>query len=285
MNQSANARLGVGMMLCASLLFSTGGLLCKLIPWSPLAINGARSLLSLIVFAVFLKLTHHRLIWNRTVLLGAVSTFAMTTLYVVANKLTTAANTIILQYTAPVWIILFMAVLFRVRPTRRDLITAAAVFAGILCFFLDSVSAGSPAGNVCAVLSGMFYAILFLLNQFPNGDSLSSLFFGQMISAVCLSPLVVQETNFETQTLIAVLLLGVFQVGAAYICFSIGTKHTNPLSASLINGIEPVLNPVLVAVFWGETITPVSLLGAAIVLVSVLTYNILGVRSAAQNQT
>ena len=128
MNQSANARLGVGMMLCASLLFSTGGLLCKLIPWSPLAINGARSLLSLVVFAVFLKLTHHRLIWNRTVLLGAVSTFAMTTLYVVANKLTTAANTIILQYTAPVWIILFMAVLFRVRPTRRDLITAAAVY-------------------------------------------------------------------------------------------------------------------------------------------------------------
>ena len=277
-----SSHFGPFMMLCAALLFSTGGLLCKFIPWSPLTINGVRSLFSTLVFLIYFRATHHKLKFNRTVLFGALCMTGVTTLFIIANKMTTAANAIILQYTAPVWIILFMALLFRVRPTRRDLITAAAVFAGILCFFLDSVSAGSPAGNICAVLSGMFYGILFLLNQFPNGDSLSSLFFGQLISAVCLSPLVVRETNFETQTLIAVVLLGVFQVGVAYICFSIGTKHTNPLSASLINGIEPVLNPVLVAVFWGETITPVSLVGAAIVLVSVLTYNILGVRSTAQ---
>jgi drug/metabolite transporter (DMT)-like permease len=265
------------MMLCASLLFSTGGLLCKYIPWSPLAINGVRSVLALAVFALFFRLSHHRLRWNRTVFWGALSTLGVTTLYITANKLTTAANTIILQYTAPVWIILFMALFFHTRPGKTDLLTTAAVFAGILCFFLDSLSAGSLFGNLCAVFSGMFYGILFLLNQFPDGDSLSSLFFGQILSAVCFSPLVLRETNFEPQTLIAVILLGVFQVGVAYICFSIGTKHTNPLSAALINGIEPVLNPVLVAIFWGETITPLSLVGAVIVLIAVLLYNLFGV--------
>ncbi|MDO5547603.1 MAG: EamA family transporter [Eubacteriales bacterium] len=282
MTTNSSSRLGIGMMLCASLLFSTGGLLCKMIPWSPLAINGVRSLLSLAVFALFFRLAHHKLKWNRTVFLGALSTLGVTTLYIMANKLTTAANAIILQYTAPIWIILFMALWFHVRPTKPDLITAAVVFAGILCFFLDSLAAGSLLGNLCAIFSGMFYGILFLLNQFPDGDSLSSLFFGQVFSVVFLSPMVLRESNFAPQTLCAIVLLGVLQVGIAYICFSIGTKHTNPLSAALINGIEPVLNPVLVAVFWGETITPLSFAGAVIVLIAILVYNLWGVLHEAE---
>ena len=268
------------MMLCAALLFSTGGLLCKFIPWSPLAINGVRSLFSTVVFVIYLRATHHKLKINRTICFGALCMTGATTLFIVANKMTTAANAIILQYTAPVWIILFMALWFHIRPTKRDIMTCVIVFAGISCFFLDSLGSGNWMGNLIAVLSGVFYGMLFLLNQFPEGDSISSMVFGQIISAVLMTPTVVQENVFTPQVLITVFLLGFFQVGIAYLCLSIGTKYTHPVSASLITGIEPILNPIWVAIFWGETITPLSMIGAAIVIIAVLVYNVLSLFGA-----
>ena len=250
-----SSHFGPFMMLCAALLFSTGGLLCKFIPWSPLTINGVRSLFSTLVFLIYFRATHHKLKFNRTVLFGALCMTGVTTLFIIANKMTTAANAIILQYTAPVWIILFMALLFHVRPTKLDIATCAIVFAGILCFFLDSLGSGSMVGNVIAVLSGVFYGGLFLLNQFPEGDAVSYMVLGQIISAVLMAPMIVRETVFTPSVLLAVFLLGFFQVGVAYLCFSIGTKYTRPVSASLIAGIEPILNPILVAVFlWQDPI-------------------------------
>ncbi|HIV68922.1 MAG TPA: EamA family transporter [Candidatus Butyricicoccus stercorigallinarum] len=284
MSFKQSPHFGPFMMLCAALLFSTGGVLCKYIPWSPLAINGVRSLFSALVFALYFRITHHKLKCNRTVLCGALCMTGVTTLFIVANKLTTAANAIILQYTAPVWIILFMALLFHVRPTRRDILTCAVVCAGILCFFLDSLSSGSLIGNIIAVISGVFYGGLFLLNRFPEGDALSSMVLGQVLSFLLLAPTVVQETVFTPQVWGAVFVMGFFQVGVAYLCFSIGTKYTNPVSASLIAGIEPILNPILVAIMWGETIAPLSLLGAAIVVAAILAYQIRGA-SAPSPQT
>lgn len=277
-----SAYFGPAMMLLAALFFSTGGLLCKLIPWSPLTINGVRSLLSLTVFASYLKLTHHKLRCNRTILFGALCMIGMSTLYIVANKTTTAANAIILQYAAPIWIILFLALFFHTKPTKRDLITCAFVFFGIIFFFLDSLSSGNMMGNLFAIGSGIFYAGMFLLNQFPDGDAISSMVIGQIVSSIFMAPLVIHETVFTPPTLAAVLVLSIVQVGLAYVCFSIGIKYTPPVSASLIASIEPVLNPILVAVFCGEMITPLSLIGAAIVLLAILIYNIIGALSTKQ---
>ena len=274
-------RFGTLMMLGASLCFSTGGILCKFIPWSPLTISGVRSIFSLLVFGLYLLLAHHKLKFNPTVLFGALCMFGVSTLFIVANKLTTAANAIILQYTAPVWIILFMAVLFHVRPKKLDVITIFIVVAGIVCFFLDSIGSGNMMGNICAVLAGMCYAVVFMLNQFPKGDSISSIFFGQVLAAIVLSPNVIHETNFEPKTLIAVFLLGAVQVGCAYIFFSLGTKYIQPVTASLINGLEPVLNPIWVALFYGELITPLSMVGAVIVVGAILVYNVIGARMEA----
>ena len=101
-------RLGTAMVLAASLCFSTGGLLMKLIPWNPLAINGVRNAISSVVIGLYILATHHRIKFNPTVLVGAISMAGVTTLYSIANKLTTAGNTIILQYTAPIWIVILM---------------------------------------------------------------------------------------------------------------------------------------------------------------------------------
>lgn len=246
----------------------------KVIPWNPLAINGARNLIACIVIGLYILATHHKLKFNFTVLMGAISMAGVTTLYAIANKLTTAGNTIILQYTAPIWIVILMYLFFGKKPDRTALISILIVFAGILCFFFEGLSTGKWLGDLLALLSGVFYAGVFMLNSFEKGDALSSVFFGQLACDVFLSPLVLQETDFSAPVLLAVFLLGAVQVGLAYIFFTTGTKYTDPVTASIINALEPILNPVLVAVFYGEMLGKWSLVGAVIVICGIMYYNL-----------
>ena len=277
MNSKINTKvLGTACMLAASLCFSTGGLLMKLIPWNPLAINGARNAIAAIVIGLYILATHHKLKFNPTVLVGAVSMAGVTTLYAIANKLTTAGNTIILQYTAPIWIVILMFLFFGQKPDKTALISILIVFAGILCFFFEGLSTGKWLGDLLALLSGIFYAGVFMLNSFEKGDALSSVFFGQLACGIFLSPLVLRESVFTVPVLLAVFVLGAVQVGLAYIFFTTGTKYTDPVTASIINALEPILNPILVAVFYGEMLGRLSLVGAVIVLAGILYYNLRG---------
>lgn len=258
----------------ASVAFSTGGLLIKLIPWAALAINGARNLIGATVIGIYLTIRRHRLVISRQVLVGALSMIGVTTLFALANKLTTAANTIVLQFTAPVFVILLMAAIYHVRPTKTDLFTCVAVLAGVCLFFADGISAGNWLGNLLALLSGVCYAGVFMMNTGKNADALSSCFLGQLAAGILFTPMCVQETDFSAPVLMAVLALGVIQVGGAYILFSEGIKGTPAVSASLITGLEPVMNPAWVAIFHGETISGLSLAGAVIVFAAILLYNL-----------
>ena len=261
-------------MLSASVCFSLGGLLIKMVPWNPLAINGVRNLIASCVIGLYICFTHHRIKVNFTVLSGAVCMAGVTTMFTIANKLTTAGNAIVLQYSAPIWIILLMFVFFGKKPSRLEAVTIILVLAGILCFFFDSLSTGKIVGDLIAFLSGLFYAGMFMLNQFEKGDPLSSIVIGQFLCGFVLSPMVLRETVFSPSALAAVFILGTVQVGLAYILFSIGTRLTDPVTASIINAMEPILNPILVAVFYGEMLGGLSLIGAAIVVGSILFYNI-----------
>ena len=266
--------MGTAAVLAASLCFSLGGLLMKLIPWNPLAINGVRNVIACTVIGLYIRTIHHKIVFNPTVLMGAVALAGTMTLYAVANKLTTAGNTIILQYTAPIWIIILMYFMFGQKPDRTAITAIIIVLAGILCFFFEGLSTGKWLGDSLALLSGVFYAVVFMLNQFPKGDALSSVFFGQLGCGIFLSPFVLRETDFSPGVLLAVFVLGAVQVGLAYIFFTTGTKYTDPVTASIINAMEPILNPVLVAVFYGEMLGKLSLVGAAIVISGILYYNV-----------
>ena len=270
MNQSK----GIFYVLMAAVLFSIGGLMIKLIPWSPLSINGARNFISVIIIGIYLKVTHHKLVINPAVLFGAVCMTGVTTLYCMANKLTTAANTIVLQFTAPVFVIFLMWLFFRERPKRVDIIASAVVFVGILFFFVDGLSTGHMLGNVLAVLSGVAYAGVFMMNSFEKSDSLSSIFLGQALSAVTCVWFVFGETDFGGAALGGIFALGIFQLALAYIFMAKGLDEVPAVTASLTTAIEPILNPLLVAVFYHEAITPLSLVGAIIVVAAVVGYNV-----------
>ena len=265
---------GIFCVLMAALLFSIGGLCIKLVPWSPLAINGARNLISVILIGIYLKVIHHKIVINPAVLFGAVCMTGTTTLYTIANKLTTAANTIVLQFTAPIFVIFFVWMFFKERPKRMDIAASVVVFIGIICFFIDGLSSGNMLGNVLAVLSGVSYAGVFMMNSFEKSDSLSSIFLGQALSAVTCVWFVFGETNFGVTAIGGIVALGVFQLALAYIFMSKGLDEVPAVTASLTTAIEPILNPLWVALFYHEMITPLAFVGAVIVIVAVVGYNL-----------
>lgn len=263
----------------ASVCFSTGGLFIKLIPWSALAINGARNLIGAAVIGIYLIFTRHRLVFSRQVFIGALSMIGVTTLFTIANKLTTAANAIVLQFTAPVFVIVLMALIYGVKPGRRDIAACAAVLLGVCLFFVDGLQAGNLTGNVIALASGVCYAGVFMMNTGERADAISSSFLGQLTAGILFSPLCMKETDFSPMTILPVLALGIIQVGIAYILFSSGIKNTPPVTASLITGMEPIMNPLWVAIFYKEKVSGFAVVGSVIVVGSILAYNILIARS------
>lgn len=263
------------LIFIAAMLFSLGGLCIKFIPWSGMAINGGRTLLSCMILLAYLRYKRQKLIVSKGTLIGAACIFFTNVLYSYANTMTTAANAILLQFVAPVFIILMMWLFFHEKPKRLDIFACILVFGGIACFVLDGLGSGHLIGDVFALLSGLAYAGVFLMNRIPGGDAFSATILGQMTGAVAGIPFILRETDFSSTTLIAVLVLGVFQMGTAYLFFCSGIKRTTPVTAALIAGVEPIMNPLLVAIFVGEMISPISAIGGVIVLGTIMTYNLL----------
>lgn len=266
---------GTLCVFLAAVLYSIGGLCIKLIPWGGMAINGGRTAIALVVIGAYLAVTRHRPRMNLWVLVGALAVCGTNILFSIANKLTTAANTIVLQFTAPIFVILFSIFLFGKKPKKLDLLACGLVLGGVLLFFIDSLSAGGMLGNILALVSGISYAGVFMLNDMPDSDPISSVFWGDVISAVVGLPFLGYETDFSVHALTALVVLGVFQVALAYILMVEGLKTTPSVTASLVSGIEPVLNPILVAVFYHEMIGPLALVGAMIVVGSMVLYNVI----------
>ena len=192
---AAKQGTGAVFVFLSAVLFSIGGLCVKIVPWSPLAINGARNLIAAAIIGVYLKAVRHRIVVNPAVLFGAICLAGTTTLYCMANKLTTAANAIVLQFTAPVFVIFLSWAFFREKPGRR----------------------GNTLGNILAVLSGVCYAGVFMMNSFPASDSLSSIWLGQTLCAATCVWFAAGESDFGAAAIGGIVALGVFQLALAYI--------------------------------------------------------------------
>ena len=174
----------------------------------------------------------------------------------------------------------FTSILLKKKPTRLDIVAAVFVFVGVICFFIDSLSSGHTLGDMLALLSGVCYSGVFMLNSHEDSDSLSSVLLGMILNVLTGLPFLIAEHPLSAGRNVwaAVLVLGFIQLGLSYVFLTRGLETTPAVPASLISGIEPVLNPVLVALFYGEMLTPLSLVGAAVVFISVLSYNLLRLR-------
>ena len=260
-------------VLAAALLFSSGGAAIKATTLSSWEVAGLRSAIAALVFLAFLPGARA---WpSRRAILNAIAYGATMILFVRATKLTTAANAIFLQSTAPIWIVFLAPRLLGEAVRARDLVFLAVLACGLALFFLDAppafATAPDPvAGNVTAVFSGVAWAFTVVtlrwLERDGPGSSAPALVAGNVFAALVCAPLALPLGPVTTLDLAMIFYLGSFQIGAAYACLTAGVRALPALEASLLLLVEPVLNPLWTFFFHGEIPGRFALAGAAVIL-------------------
>jgi drug/metabolite transporter (DMT)-like permease len=255
-------------LIGAALCWSLAGLLIKAVAWPPLAVAGGRGILA----AAFLYGTNRglRFHFSRDQVVGAVAYAACTVTFCVATKLTTAANAIVLQYTAPIWVALFGAWFLGERATRADWITLVVVFAGMGLFFADGLALAHTVGNTIALISGVCFAgMTIALRKQKDGSPVESIILGNVIGFLIGLPWILRAPALPVQGWTALALLGTVQLGCSYWLYARAIKQVTALEALLIPVIEPILNPIWVLILLHEKPSAYALVGGIIVLTAI----------------
>jgi drug/metabolite transporter (DMT)-like permease len=282
MRDPAHTR-SVGLLVGASLFWSLAGVLFKYVEWPGLAAAAGRGLIA----GTFLLLVCWRSVrftWTPIQLGAALVYTVCTLLFALANKMTTAANAILLQYTAPVWAALLGAWVLRERPTQSDWITVVVVFGGLSLFLYDGLQIGRLAGIFVALGSGIgFAAMPILMRKQPEGATIEPIILGNFCAGLAGLPWLLSAPSLPPSGWLALLLLGVVQLGFAYLLYSRAIRHVTALEAVLIPVLEPVLNPLWVMLALGERPSSSALLGGAIVLGAVTIRAVVSIRHPRAN--
>lgn len=259
---AARARL---YLILTAVGYSTMGGAFKFVDWNPLVISAAEKMFAF--FCLGIARGSFKMRFSRPVLLGAVCSYACTTCFVAANKLTTAANAIVLQYTNPMFVVLLSWLVLRRRAQRRDILLTAVLMGGIALFFLDELSPGHLVGNLLALCSGILMAVNTLYARYSGADVIEYGMVSCLLSVGIGAAAVITEPPVVTAvSLVAVVFLGVISTGIPMILFAKAAPCTPPVETSILLMLDPVLNPLLVALLVGEVPGPWALVGAAVVL-------------------
>ncbi len=276
---------GVLYVLLAATLWSTGGVFIKSVSLDAFQISFWRSLFAALTIVAIVK--PRKISLDSVTFFASLAYAATLVLFVVANKLTTAANAILLQYTAPIYILVLAHIILHERITLLQVGTVALCLVGMAIFFLDRISPEGYLGNALAVLSGVCFAFMtvFLRKQREDNPA-ESLLLGNLLIVFVTGGIVMWQASenpkgvlhpdvyfgfaVSTADSIMVAFLGIFQIGIPYILFTKGMRSLRALDASLVGMLEPVLNPLWVLFVIGETPSLYAVFGGVVIIVAVL---------------
>ena len=271
-------RKGEILMVTCTVLWSVGGLFIKYMSWNPFLIAGLRSIISGIVVLIFMSATGLKLRFRKIAVLSGVMLCGTITCFVVATKITTAANAITLQYIAPAVVLVISAVFLHQKLQKVEVLVVGITFFGIILFFLDKLDYGAMTGNAIAILSGLFYAGMFLINGAIKDEDtkMTGIFLAHVFTILVGVPVGVMMglPVFAAKDILLLILLGVVQLGIPYILCARATSLISPLECSLIGMLEPIMNPLWVALFYGEVPGKFAFMGGIIVITTVTLYTI-----------
>lgn len=262
-------RQAVFFLALTAFLWSTSGLFIKLLPLHPIVISALRSLGTLLVLLLFRR--GHRIVWNRANVVTGVTVCLTILFFVAANKLTTSANAIVLQYTCPVFTLLYSFLLFKTKARKKDLAVVFCTFSGMALFFFENLSPGNLLGNILAIMSGMTFAWMHIHCAMAKSDAFDGIIIGQIFTVLAGLPFLFYfaPPEITVQSGLILLYLGVVQMGLPYVFFGIAMRSATPLDGALITMVEPLFNPVWVFLALGETPGAMALFGGAIVIFSI----------------
>lgn len=270
------------LVLAAAILWSTGGLFIKWVTLSGLELSFGRSLLAAITVAIFTRREGFGL--NKVTALASVLYAALLLLFVLATKETTAANAIFLQYTAPVYLLVFEPLFYKEKFRSRDSIVVIFCVLGMSLFFVGKLRPQDVTGNFLALGSGFCFACYFLLLRHTKARAVnraSSVIYGNLLLVIIAAPAALKVlphiSRFDAA---GIVYLGVVQIGIAYTLFTLAmARGVRSLDAGIVGYVEPVLNPIWVFLAIGERPTSWAILGGAIIVAAVVCHMLLEARS------
>ncbi len=282
MDSFSERRKAILYLALAAILWSTSGLFVKILDWQPISILAGRSFFASIVFLFYLRRIPTRFsMWQ---LLAALMFILTQFLFITSTKLTTAANAIFLQYTMPIYVVLLAYWFLGEKPTRTDWLSMLVIFIGLALFFGDELSAEGFYGNLLAILSGVTGAIMMIsFRAQKNGNPAESNLIAFLFTATLGFPFIMKET-WTVNSWLILAFLGIVQIGFAFIFFTKGIKHIPALEANLIGTLEPVLNPIWVFLFYGESMGGFALVGGLVVLAGVILSAVGSAKSTKEEQ-
>jgi drug/metabolite transporter (DMT)-like permease len=273
--QKGKAALSVAL---AAFLWSSAGLCVKVIDWNPFVIAGFRSFIAGITMLAFIRRPVFTFSFPQ-IAAGVTNTMTMI-LFVSSTKLTTAANAILMQYSAPILVAILGWIILKEKPRWEHWTGLVFISVGICVFFFDKVGEGNRLGDFLALASGLSFALqsVFLRRQ-KDGSPAESIMIAHALAVVLSIPfLCMYPPSFTLKASGAVLFLGVFQVGVASLFFSYGIKRIPVLHAMLIATLEPILNPVWVFLLLGERPSLNAIIGGLIIMASVTFCSLVSAR-------
>lgn len=282
----------IALALCG-LFWSTAGIFIKNVNASSFTIAGFRSLIAFVTFVIALKKLPEFTVRNPRggvdksgtffLWLGGISYSATMILFCAANKMTTSANAVLLQYSYPVYVIIFGPLILGEKNRKSDFITVAGVLVGVLLFFYSDIDAGKLLGNILAALSGVWFAFttIFMRKQKTSGSQ-SSFMLAHLITSVVCIPFYFKGgiASGDWISIICIFALGIFQMAFANLLFARGIGSVTALGASIITMIEPLMNPVWVMIFAGEIPGFLCIVGGTMILGCILFREVVSSRTA-----
>jgi drug/metabolite transporter (DMT)-like permease len=267
------------LLFAAAFLFSTGGAAikgCHLASWQIASFRSGVAALT-----VALLLPESRRIWHPRILLLGVAYAATVAFFVLATKLTTSAQAIFLQSTAPLYLLFLGPLVLHERLRRSQLLMVALVAVGaiLLLFGEQRASRTAPnpvAGKWLGALCGLTWAITMTgfrwltKGSSKNGVDTDSpaavVVAGNIIACLACLPMALPVSHAAPADGVVILYLGIFQIGLAYMAVTRSVRRVPALEATTLLLLEPVFNPVWTWLFYGETLTPATLAGGALIL-------------------
>lgn len=272
---STSSRL---LIIAAAVVWSTGGAAVKLADAPALQIAGGRAFFA--ALALLLYAPARKLPSKRTLITGLF--YATTcTLFVFANTLTTAANTIFLQNIAPIWVLVLSPWFLKETSSRREFWSVPVSIVGSALFFVDDLSPGRLAGNLCALGASLSYALLIMsYRKLPSEEGLAATVHGNFMIVIVAVPAFLSGPAITTNDLAAFSYLGVVQQAGGALLFVAGIRGVSAMEGALLTLFEPLLTPVWAYLTVNEKLGPWAWFGAALIFAATVWRSLPGRKRA-----
>ena len=266
----SHRRFGIIMTILAATLWSTGGLFIKLLPVDAFTILFYRSFYAAVIFIIIFRKSLFR--FNKLSLVSILFYAPLLIAFVTSTKLTTAANAIFLQYTAPAVVLLLEPYFVRTKLTKINIFTVAVCFAGMCLFFVEQFSRPDNwLGIWIAFFNGLILAGFLIIQKMNKPEFLpGAVFLGNVVVCLITLPWFIENPFPTFQENNYLMILGFGQLGLGFALFLFGQKYLPAIESSLISMLEPLLNPVWVFIGYGENPGYWAMVGGLVIIAALI---------------